>query len=251
MNRKKVLITGAAGYIGTFLRKAWEDKYDLVLMDSKEINDPGDEEVVIGDIRDVDTVRNACQGVHTVVHLAAIASYNADFDKDLLPMNIIGTHNVFRAASEAGVKRVIFASSIHAVGGYPPDVQVKWDMPVRPCCEYGASKCYGEALGHYFSDKHDLSVIVIRIGGVHGHDDDNPHPDASRLDILVSESDLTQLISKCLEAPEDIKFDIYHGLSDNRFKRLDISHTREVLHYEPEDEAGEELGIPEVKPIHP
>ncbi|MEN6370394.1 MAG: NAD(P)-dependent oxidoreductase [Armatimonadota bacterium] len=250
MSRKKVLITGAAGYIGTFLRKAWKDRYDLVLLDRKEINEPGDAEVIIGDIRDVDAVRNACKDVHTVAHLAAIADYRADFCKEVLPMNIIGTHNVFQAASEAGVKRIIFASSIHAVGAYPADVQVKWDMPVRPCCEYGASKCYGEALGRYFSDRHGISVLVIRIGGVHGHNTHNPHPDASRVDIGVSEADLTQLITKCVEAPEDIQFDIYHGISANRIKRLDISHTREVLGYEPQDEAGEEFGIPETKPVH-
>lgn len=250
MNRKKVLVTGAAGYVGSFLRRAWKGKYDMVLMDSKQIEDAADEEVVIGDIRDVDTVRRACEGVDTVVHLAAKPSPSGDFDRDVLPMNIIGTHSVFQAAADAGVRRVIFASSIHAVGAYPADVQVKWDMPVRPCCEYGASKCYGEALGHYFADKHGMSVLVIRIGGVHGHNTEQPH-EPSRVDILVSEADLTQLITRCVEAPEEIRFDIYHGLSDNRFKRLDISHTREVLDYEPEDEAGEELGIPVIKPVHP
>ena len=250
-NRRKVLITGAAGYIGTFLRRAWEDKYDLVLTDFKDIPEPGDADVIVGDIQDIETMRKACEGVDTVVHLAANANYNADFDTQVLPKNIIGTHSVFQAASDAGVKRIIFASSIHAVGGYPPDVQVKWDMPVRPCCEYGASKCYGEALGRYFADQKELSFIAIRIGGVHGHQTEKPHAGSNSMDILISEEDLTQLITKCIEAPESIKFEIFHGLSDNRYKRLDISNAREVLDYDPQDEVGEESDIIEPRPVHP
>lgn len=250
-SRRKVLITGAAGYIGTFLRKAWEDRYDLVLTDFKDIPNPGNAEVIIGDIQDAEAMRRACEGVDTVVHLAANANSNADFDAQVLPKNIIGTHSVFKAAAEAGVKRIIFASSIHAVGGYPPDVQVKWDMPVRPCCEYGASKCYGEALGRYFSDQRGLSFIAIRIGGVHGHHTEQPHPDSSRLGILISEDDLTQLITRCVDAPDSIRFEIFHGLSDNRYKRLDISNAREVLDYDPQDEVGEESDIAEPRPVHP
>lgn len=249
-SKRKILITGAAGYIGTFLRKAWDAKYDLVATDVQDVQEPRDARVLIGDIRDVEFMRQACEGVETVVHLAANPSPHGDFDRDVLPMNIVGTHNVYWAAAESGARRVIFASSIHAVGAYPPDVQVKWDMPVRPCCEYGASKCYGEALGRYFSDRRGLSVIAIRIGGVHGHPEEDHHHDPRAFDIGVSEEDLTQLITRCVEAPEDLRFAIVHGLSDNRFKRLDISHTRETLGYEPTDEAGEELGIEETVGLH-
>jgi nucleoside-diphosphate-sugar epimerase len=249
-----VLITGAAGYIGSFLRKAWKGKYELVLIDHKEIKDPDGAKTFIGNIQDVDLMKKACEGVDTVVHLAANASPYADFDRDVLPINIIGTHSVYRAAVESGVKRLVFASSIHAVGGYPPDVQVKWDMPVRPCCEYGVSKCYGEALGRYFSDKKGLSVIAVRIGGVHGHDVEPHKYDSKQMDYLVSEEDLTQLMTKCVEAPDDMQYAIVHGLSDNRFKRLDISHTREILGYQPTHDSSEdyeELEVPEPEAVHP
>jgi nucleoside-diphosphate-sugar epimerase len=249
-SRRRVLITGAAGYIGTFLRKAWRDRYDLVLTDVKAIDDPGDAGVFIGDINDADMLARALEGVDTVVHLAARPSPNSQFDADLLPHNIVGTHTVMKAAADAGVKRLIYASSIHSVGGYPPDVQVKWDMPVRPCCEYGASKCYGEALGRYFADTTGMSVIAIRIGGVHGHQGEPPHHDPQRMDILVSEEDLTQLVTRCVEAPESLRFDIFHGLSDNSFKRLDISHTREVLGYQPKDKTGQDLHVTEPQPVH-
>jgi len=252
-DRRTVLITGAAGYIGTFLRKAWDDRYKMVLVDNREITDAGGARAVIGDIANVELMRDACSGVDTVVHLAADPSPRGEFEKTILPINIIGTHNTYRAAAEAGVKRTIFASSIHAVGAYPPDVQVKEDMPVRPCCEYGASKCYGEALGSYFADTKGMSVIAIRIGGVHGHRGEELHHQPNSIDYLVSEDDLTQLITRCVEAPPDIRFEIVHGISDNRFKRLDISHAREILGYQPHDDAA--IGvmgsdIPEPRSIH-
>lgn len=251
-DRRRVLITGAAGYIGTFLRKGWEGEYAMVLVDNKDISDPGQSEVVIGDIADLERMRRACQGVDTLIHLAADPSPRGEFDKTVLPVNIIGTHNTFRAASEAGVRRTVFASSIHAVGAYLPDVQVKEDMPVRPCCEYGTSKCYGEALGSYFADVKGMSVIAIRIGGVHGHHGDELHHQPSAIDYLVSEDDLAQLITKCVEAPDNVRFAIVHGISDNRFKRLDISRAREILGYEPDDDAAEGIGqdVPEPHPIH-
>lgn len=249
-SKRRVLITGAAGYIGTFLRKAWADVYELVLTDLKEIPEPGEARTIVGDMRDIDLMKLACEGVDTVVHLAANANSNAPFKDNVLETNIIGTHSILQAAAESGVKRVIVASSIHCVGGYPADVQVKWDMPVRPCCEYGASKCYGEALGRYFSDKYDMSVLAIRIGGVHGHESDNPHSDSGRLDILISQEDLIQLITKCIEAPENLRYDIFHGLSDSHFKRLDLSHTREVLDYDPTDAVGEDEGVPKPSPLH-
>lgn len=250
-HRDRVLITGAAGYIGTFLRKSWEGRYDLVVTDACEIEEPGTAEVVQGDIRDLNTLRKACERVRTVVHLAADASPHGEFDESVLPMNIIGTHNVFQAAEEAGAKRVVFASSIHAVGAYPADFQVHTDMPTRPCCEYGASKVYGEALGRYFSDKKGMSVIAVRIGGVHGHTDDDLQHQADRFDIQVSEGDLTQLLTLCVDAPEDLRFAIVHGISNNRFKRLDISTTRDLLGYDPQDTPGEEMGIQELKEVHP
>lgn len=253
MNSQRVLITGAAGRIGSYVRKAWDGRYDLALTDRKTMESPGNARVVIGDITDVSAMMIACEGVDTVVHLAADANSNAGFDASLLRNNIVGTHNVYRAASESRVKRIIFASSVHAVGAYPADVQVKWEMPVRPCCEYGSTKCYGEALGRYFSDRHGISFIAVRIGGVHGHHEEYIHHNCNALDILVSEADLTQLITLCVDAPMDLRWAIFHGLSNNRMKRLDISHAREVLGYDPKDEIGGEFEVCEIPtqaPLH-
>ena len=117
--RKAVLITGAAGYIGSYIRKAFRDRYIMRLTDIAEIDDPQGHEVMTADITDLDQMRRACEGIHVVVHLAAEPDPAAHFRGSLLPLNIIGASNVLQAAKEQGCQRVVFASSIHAMLGYP------------------------------------------------------------------------------------------------------------------------------------
>jgi nucleoside-diphosphate-sugar epimerase len=175
-----------------------------------------------------------CQGMDTVVHLAADPSPDATWNS-LLHANIIGTYNLMSAARVAGVKRVIYASSIHAVSGYPPDVQVKTNEPVNPGDLYGVSKCFGEALGRYFAEQEGMSVIALRIGAFQPlRTAADPH-NAGLLDAFVSRRDLNQLIVRCVD-DETLRFAIFHGLSNNRFKRLDISDARALLGYEPHDD---------------
>jgi hypothetical protein len=152
--------------------------------------------------------------------------------------NITGTYHTYVAAKAAGCRRVIYASSIHAVSGYPPDVQVKTSEPVNPGDLYGVSKCFGEAMGRYMAEQEGLSVIALRIGAFQP-DSTVLKPDLKILDAWVSQRDLNQLIQKCIDA-ENIKFAVFHGLSDNRFKRLDISDARELVGYAPQDDFTEE-----------
>lgn len=152
--------------------------------------------------------------------------------------NIIGTYNAFVAAKAAGCRRFIFASSIHAVSGYPADVQVKTNDPVNPGDLYGVSKCFGEALGRYMAEQENLSTIAIRIGGSQPLEFAMDPKGLGMLDAWVSQRDLNQLINLCIDA-EGIRFAIFNGLSDNRFKRLDISDAREILGYQPVDDLTE------------
>jgi UDP-glucose 4-epimerase len=195
-------------------------------------------QLVTGDLANLDQMKQLCAGVDTVLHLAANPSPSATW-AEILPANIIGTYNTFTAAKAAGCRRVIYASSIHAVSGYPADVQVKTSDPVNPGDLYGVSKCFAEALGRYFAEKEDLSVIALRIGAFQpratAHDPEN----VGLLDAFVSRRDLNQLIERCIEA-EHLQFAIFNGLSNNRFKRLDISDARELVGYEPEDDFAEE-----------
>lgn len=240
--RRRVLVTGAAGRIGSYFAEHSRQKYDLRLMVRE--SDEGIErirpfgEVVTGELADLDGLKTLCAGIDTIVHLAADPSPSATWT-DLLAANIVGTYHVFAAAKSAGCRRVIYASSIHAVSGYPADVQVKTSEPVNPGDLYGVSKCFGEALARYMAGQEGVSAIAIRIGAFQPLEAARREESVSMLDAFVSHRDLNQLINRCIDV-ENLAFAILHGLSDNRFKRLDISDARELVGYAPEDDLTEE-----------
>ena len=248
--KRHVLVTGAAGRIGSFFAEHARDKYALRLMVR------GDEEgidairaygeVVEADLGDLERLKAICEGVDTVVHMAGDPGPSSLW-QSLLETNIIGTYNIFAAAKTAGVKRVIYASSIHAVSGYPPDVQVKTSEPVNPGDVYGVSKCFGEALCRYMAEKEGVSAIALRIGAFQPLDSVRDEKGIGMLDSFVSHRDLDQLINRCIDV-ENVQFAVLHGLSDNRFKRLDISDARELVGYAPQDDSTEEL--PSVRGLH-
>ena len=109
-------------------------------------------------------MRLACEGVHTLVHLAAYPGVGAEFYDTLLNLNIIGAYNAFEAARRAGCRRLVVASSVHAVQGYRRHTSIEWDAPVYPESVYGATKCWGESLARVYSSQHNLSTICIRLG---------------------------------------------------------------------------------------
>ncbi len=195
-------------------------------------------EVVVGELADLDGLKRLCAGVDTVLHMAGDPNASSTWES-LLDANIIGTYHVFAAAKAAGCRRVIHASSIHAVSGYPADVQVKTNEPVNPGDLYGVSKCFGEALARYMAEQEGLSVISIRIGAFQPLSKAREEDSVSLLDAFVSHRDLHQLLVKCIDA-ENIRFAIFHGLSNNRFKRMDISTARELVGYDPQDDLTQE-----------
>ncbi len=237
-----VLVTGASGHIGSYYSEHAPAHHVRRLMvrpdssDTEKLTRFG--EVVEANLNDRPRLIELCQGMDTVVHLAGDANPNAHWNS-LLQSNIIGTYNLMSAARMAGIRRVVYASSIHAVSGYPVDVQVKTSEPVNPGDLYGVSKCFGEALGRYFAEQEGMSVIVLRIGAFQpltiAADSDN----AGLLDAFVSRRDLTQLIVRCVD-DETLRFAIFHGLSNNRFKRLDLSDARALIGYEPRDDLAAE-----------
>jgi nucleoside-diphosphate-sugar epimerase len=241
--RKRILVTGAAGNIGTYFAEQSHERYDMRLM----VRDGEDAakveqlkrfgEVVTADLSALDRLKQVCHGVQTVLHLAASASPSSTWDQ-LLPANIVGAYNMMVAAKAAGCERLIYASSIHAVSGYPPDVQVKTTDPVNPGDLYGVSKCFGEALGRYMATQEGLSVIALRIGAFQPLSTaKDPQVGVEMMDMFVSRRDLKDLICRCIDAPDRLRFAILHGVSDNRFKRLDISDARELVGYNPQDDS--------------
>jgi NAD(P)-dependent dehydrogenase (short-subunit alcohol dehydrogenase family) len=238
---RRVLVTGANGRIGSYFAEHSHGRYELRLM-VQEMDDAARAleaygEVVVGELSDLERLKRLCAGVDTVLHLAADPNPSATWDS-LLPNNIVGTYNTFVAAKAAGCRHVVYASSIHAVSGYPSDVQVKTSEPVNPGDLYGVSKCFGEALGRYMAEQEGLSVIAIRIGGFQPVSKAGQADSIAMLDAFVSERDLNQLIGRCIDA-DTLRFAILHGLSDNRFKRLDISDARQLVGYAPEDDLSE------------
>ncbi|HET9221864.1 MAG TPA: NAD(P)-dependent oxidoreductase [Roseiflexaceae bacterium] len=240
--KRDVLITGAAGRIGSSLTRDLAGRYNLSLTDMRSPDDTGGFPFVKADIADLDAMHQLCQGVDTVVHLAADPSMEATWES-LLPRNLVGLYNVFQAAHEAGCRRVIFASSVNAVFGYPKDVQVRTDMPVRPLNLYGASKAWGEAVACFYADQRALSAICLRFGWVIERDSDLIRPDHPYLDIALTYDDLTRLVIASIDAPDTLRFGVFHGVSNNRWKRLDISDARALLGYAPEDDAFAIAGV--------
>jgi UDP-glucose 4-epimerase len=236
--RRKVLVTGAAGNIGAYFAEHSHSRYELRLM-VREENEKSNAlkpfgELVTGDLSDLDRMKALCQGIDTVLHLAGDAEPSAVWES-LLEANIIGTYNTYVAAKSAGCRRVIYASSIHAVSGYPADVQVKTNEPVNPGDMYGVTKCFGEAMGRYMAEQENLSVIALRIGAFQPLHAAIPESSVGMMDAFVSQRDLNQLIERCIDV-EDLKFAILNGISDNRFKRLDISDARMLVGYQPQDD---------------
>src|SRR5688572_28399544 len=149
--KKKVLLTGAAGRIGSFLTAHLADRYEFVLSDLKEPAELHGFPYIEADITDLEAIKGLCQGIDTVLYLAADPRMEAPWES-LLPNNLIGAYTIFQAAHEAGCRRAIFASSINAVFGYPAELQIQTNLPVRPLNLYGASKAWGEAVACFYVD---------------------------------------------------------------------------------------------------
>ena len=176
----RILMTGASGGIGTSLRKLLPPIYpDLLLSDLKAPADLGaHEKFKAAELSDPAQVEAICEGVDGIIHFGGF-SVEGPWD-DILQANIIGAYNLFEAARKKGVKRVVFASSNHAVGFYPRHHHIGTDVTVRPDSRYGVSKAFGEALGALYAFKHGLRITCIRIG--------LEHPDI-RYEILYGASD--------------------------------------------------------------
>ena len=148
--RERILVTGPCGRVGTQIVPLLREHFALRLFDIQPMQPEGDDEFIQGDIRDFNAVKKACEGVAAVLHLAAVSDED-DFYTRLLPMNLLGVYNVFEAARQAEVRKVLFASSCQTILGYlegdwtKSRVWVTPEMPVRPVTVYACTKVFGEA----------------------------------------------------------------------------------------------------------
>ncbi len=241
-HQQLVLLTGAEGRIGSGFREEYlgkyRDSYPLRLgVHDPDFRDERFEEVAVFDLDDAERIEAMLRGVDTVIHLAANADQDATFE-DLLSPNLIGAYNVFEAARQANCRRLIFASSCHAVLGYAPGFQVRETDPARPDRLYGATKAFGEALCSVFAHRFRLSCIAIRIGAYVVQDQLHEMGEARSpyADVAVTQRDLAQLIHLCVCAPSDLTYAVFHGISNNKCRRMDIEHAKRLLGYEPLDD---------------
>ncbi|WP_330283974.1 NAD-dependent epimerase/dehydratase family protein [Streptomyces sp. NBC_00588] len=233
---RTVLLTGAAGGLGTLMRDLLTAfGYELRLLDLRPID--GEPDAITADLADRDALREAVRGVDAIIHLAGI-SLEAPFEK-ILAANIEGTYNLYEAAREEGVGRIVFASSNHAVGftprpqGEPPfaaSALIPIDTPRRPDTFYGLSKSFGEDLAQLYWDKHGLETVSVRIGSCF------PEPTSVRmLSVWMSPADGARLFHAALTA-EDVGHTVVYGSSANTRLWWDLSTAR-ALGYDPQDDS--------------
>jgi uronate dehydrogenase len=206
---QRVLITGAAGGIGRSLRRLLGGVYPSIrLSDRTPVGALGPGETDLpADLADLAQVERAVAGVEGIVHLGGISGED-DWPR-ILESNIVGTYNLFEAARRHGVRRVVFASSNHAMGFYRRRRRVGTEALPRPDTRYGVSKAFGEALGALYADKYGLEVLAIRIGNF-----GEAPIDKRRLSIWIHPEDLVQLVRIGLEHPE-LRYEVVYGASDN------------------------------------
>ncbi len=184
-------------------------RYDrVILSDRTAITElAGGEIFRQGALDDACAMTAACAGVDGIVHLGGQPNENSW--EVVNAANIQGMMTLMTCAHEAGVGRVVFASSNHAIGMYPRHRRIGPDARPRPDTRYGLSKVFGEALCALFADKHGMRCLSIRIGNVA----EQP-ADLRRLSIWLHPDDLFQLVTIGLEHP-GLHNEVVYGASDN------------------------------------
>ncbi len=224
---KSILVTGAAGRLGSHLRRGLAGRYRMRLTDLWAIDELANGETfATADLASLDDMLRVTQGIDAVVHLGGIPVEAAW--GDLLPANVVGTYNVFEAARRNGVKRVLFASSNHVTGFYRREDVVDHRSYPKPDSRYGVAKLLGEQLGSLYANRYGLEVLCMRIGYVN----DAPGNER-RLAIWISPRDLAHLVEVGLEHP-DIRYEIVYGVSANDRSWYDNSNALR-LGYRPQD----------------
>ena len=227
---KKIVLTGAAGRLGSYLREPLTAMAETLL--SSDIVDeigtlyPGESYRAV-DLADFDAVAALLQGADMVVHFGGISD-EATFEQILGP-NIVGAYNIWEAAWRHGLRRVVYASSIHAVGMYPKTQHIGTDVAHRPDTFYGLSKCFAEDLGRMYFDKRALESVHLRILSC------AQVTSARALGTWLSYDDLIQLVTRAIDTPVT-GFSVVYGVSANDRAPVDNA-LASALGYRPKDNA--------------
>ncbi|MGA9432712.1 MAG: NAD(P)-dependent oxidoreductase [Roseobacter sp.] len=227
---KKLVLTGAAGRLGSYLREPLAALCDTLV--STDIVDdigtlyPG-EEYVKADLAQMDQIAPVLEGADMVVHFGAIVD-EKPFE-DLLGPNFVGSYNIWEAGYKAGVRRIVYASSIHAVGMHLKSDFIGTDAEHRPDTFYGLAKCFTEDLGRMYWDKRGMESIHLRILSCAQVNN------TRALGSWLSYADLIQLVTRAIDTPS-VGFSIIYGVSNNDRAPVDNAKAS-FLGYRPVDNA--------------
>ena len=245
---RKVLITGAAGLLGTVLSHGLSERYEVEGLDRTRRRESGVRKANMAKPRALGTL---FRGADAVIDLAGLASNTTPW-RDVWKNNLPATLNALEGARLAGARRFIFASSSRVTGlyeeeppyskilagelhGLDPDTipRISPTWPIRPDSPYALGKVVGEAAARYYSDAYGLSAICLRIGSVNAAD----RPLTARhLATLLTHADLVRLVEAALTAPDDLRFGVYYGVSRNTWRIWDIDPADKEIAYAPEDD---------------
>ena len=227
---KRLILTGAAGRLGSYLREPLA-RICEELVSSDIAEDIGQlydgERYLRADLASFDEVHALLDGAEMVVHFGAIGD-EAPFETILGP-NIIGAYNIWESAYRHGLRRVIYASSIHAVGMYPKTEFIGTDVPHRPDTYYGLAKCFAEDLASLYWDKRGVEAVCMRI--ISCAQVNNPRA----LGTWLSYDDLIHMVTRAIDTPVT-GFSVVYGVSDNDRTPVDNS-SASFLGFRPKDNA--------------
>jgi nucleoside-diphosphate-sugar epimerase len=244
-----VVITGAAGLIGSVLRQGLGAGYDVRGLDRRRIRGESIDRVDVTRLKALDA---AFAGADAVIDLAASSRLETPWP-EVWKNNLRGTMNALEAARRNGVARFVFASSNHVTGTYEHELpysaivageysQLERDSiplidsstPLRPDSPYAIGKALGEAATRYYVDVFGLRAICLRIGTVNAEDQPKQ---ARHFATLLTHDDLIRLCECALNAPADLEFGTYYGVSDNTWRFWDLEEARNAIGYVPQDDA--------------
>jgi nucleoside-diphosphate-sugar epimerase len=244
----RVLITGADGLIGSVLMQELGGRYRLSGLDRRRRAFGRRSQ----DMTRLRSVASAFEDQEVVIDLAANANSETGWE-EIYRNNLRATFNAFEASRRGGVRRIVFASSNHVTEMYERDEPyasivagryelvdrstiplIRSDAAIRPDGAYAVGKALGEALGRMYADSYGLSVICLRIGTVNAQ---NRPSRARHYATFLSRGDLVRLVNAAIDAPTDLRYGIFYGVSNNTWRFWAIDDAFDSMGFEPEDDA--------------
>ena len=227
---KKLVLTGAAGRLGSYLREPLS-KMCQELVSTDIVDDIGKlyegESYAKADVAVYDQIAPLLESADMVVHFGAIVD-EKPFE-ELLGPNFVGSYNVWEAAYQHGLQRVVYASSIHAVGMHKKSDFIGIDAPHKPDTFYGLAKCFSEDLASMYWDKRGLEAVCLRILSCAQVNN------TRALGSWLSYDDLIQLVTRAIDTPS-VGFSVVYGVSNNDRAPVDNAKAS-FLGYRPKDNA--------------